>query len=91
MKAKRRVVTASGRPVGAKRTPTARRVRSAIVPAAPRQRVESVASSATARPAVAEVPAAEVDLRVDLGRGLVLPNPVLVASGTFGYLSLIHI
>src|SRR4051794_36789007 len=26
-----------------------------------------------------------VDLRVDLGRGLVLPNPILVASGTFGY------
>lgn len=28
---------------------------------------------------------AEVDLHVDLGRGLVLPNPILVASGTFGY------
>ena len=28
---------------------------------------------------------AAVDLRVDLGRGLVLANPVLVASGTFGY------
>jgi dihydroorotate dehydrogenase (NAD+) catalytic subunit len=28
---------------------------------------------------------AEVDLSVDLGRGLVLPNPILVASGTFGY------
>jgi dihydroorotate dehydrogenase (NAD+) catalytic subunit len=27
----------------------------------------------------------EVDLRVDLGRGLILPNPILVASGTFGY------
>jgi len=26
-----------------------------------------------------------VDLSVDLGRGLVLRNPVLVASGTFGY------
>jgi dihydroorotate dehydrogenase (NAD+) catalytic subunit len=26
-----------------------------------------------------------LDLRVDLGRGLVLPNPVGVASGTFGY------
>ena len=26
-----------------------------------------------------------VDLAVDLGRGLVLPNPVGVASGTFGY------
>ncbi|HSK51654.1 MAG TPA: dihydroorotate dehydrogenase [Clostridia bacterium] len=28
---------------------------------------------------------AAVDLSVDLGRGLVLPNPILVASGTFGY------
>jgi dihydroorotate dehydrogenase (NAD+) catalytic subunit len=28
---------------------------------------------------------AGVDLAVDLGRGLVLPNPILVASGTFGY------
>ena len=26
-----------------------------------------------------------LDLRVDLGRGLRLPTPVLVASGTFGY------
>src|SRR5437588_6530665 len=26
-----------------------------------------------------------LDLRVDLGRGLLLPNPVGVASGTFGY------
>jgi dihydroorotate dehydrogenase (NAD+) catalytic subunit len=30
-------------------------------------------------------PSATVDLSVDLGRGLVLANPVLVASGTFGY------
>jgi dihydroorotate dehydrogenase (NAD+) catalytic subunit len=28
---------------------------------------------------------AVIDLSVDLGRGLVLANPVLVASGTFGY------
>jgi len=33
---------------------------------------------------VTTTPAA-VDLTVDLGRGLVLPNPILVASGTFGY------
>ena len=26
-----------------------------------------------------------VDMSVDLGRGLVLQNPILVASGTFGY------
>ncbi len=29
--------------------------------------------------------ATEVDLTVDLGRGLVLDNPILVAAGTFGY------
>lgn len=28
---------------------------------------------------------ADVDLSVDIGRGLILPNPILVASGTFGY------
>src|SRR3954470_13495686 len=32
-----------------------------------------------------EASAADVDLRVDVGRGLVLSNPLLVASGTFGY------
>jgi dihydroorotate dehydrogenase (NAD+) catalytic subunit len=30
-------------------------------------------------------PATEVEMSVDLGRGLVLANPILVASGTFGY------
>ena len=30
-------------------------------------------------------PDEHVDLSVDLGRGLVLANPILVASGTFGY------
>ena len=35
--------------------------------------------------AAAPVAADSVDLSVDLGRGLVLPNPILVASGTFGY------
>ncbi|MFL5769372.1 MAG: hypothetical protein ACJ765_04775, partial [Chloroflexota bacterium] len=30
-------------------------------------------------------PVVEPDLSVDLGRGLVLANPILVASGTFGY------
>jgi dihydroorotate dehydrogenase (NAD+) catalytic subunit len=31
------------------------------------------------------IPTVDVDLSVDLGRGLVLANPILVASGTFGY------
>jgi dihydroorotate dehydrogenase (NAD+) catalytic subunit len=37
------------------------------------------------RPEPATIAPADVDLTVDLGRGLVLPNPILVASGTFGY------
>ena len=45
--------------------------------------------TATSRPGrvevPVEVPVADVDLSVDLGRGLILPNPILVASGTFGY------
>jgi dihydroorotate dehydrogenase (NAD+) catalytic subunit len=41
--------------------------------------------SVTSPPLPAPVPASDVDLAVDLGRGLVLPNPILVASGTFGY------
>ena len=80
MKAKRRVVT-SGRPAGSARTPSIRRRRQAIEPA----------PAATTRPApgapaeAAPTPPPAVDLSVDLGRGLLLPNPILVASGTFGY------
>jgi dihydroorotate dehydrogenase (NAD+) catalytic subunit len=36
-------------------------------------------------PATESVGERSVDLSVDLGRGLVLENPILVASGTFGY------
>jgi dihydroorotate dehydrogenase (NAD+) catalytic subunit len=32
-----------------------------------------------------DAPDIQIDLSVDLGRGLLLPNPILVASGTFGY------
>jgi dihydroorotate dehydrogenase (NAD+) catalytic subunit len=42
-------------------------------------------ATGAARAMPTAVPASEVDLTVDLGRGLVLPNPILVASGTFGY------
>jgi dihydroorotate dehydrogenase (NAD+) catalytic subunit len=45
----------------------------------------SVRPAPPARPTIVAIPAAEVDLSVDLGRGLVLPNPIMVASGTFGY------
>ncbi len=79
MKSKRRVITTSARPVGAKRQPTVRRARPTIVPVEPTARAE-------ARPAAERVSStAPVDLSVDLGRGLVLANPILVASGTFGY------
>jgi dihydroorotate dehydrogenase (NAD+) catalytic subunit len=40
---------------------------------------------AIASPPDAVEPTTAIDLTVDLGRGLVLPNPILVASGTFGY------
>jgi dihydroorotate dehydrogenase (NAD+) catalytic subunit len=90
VKARRRVVTSStGRVTAAKRQPTVRKIKSAFAPvrsapmaaraAAPAGRV----SPATAPVAVpAEV---DIDLAVDLGRGLLLRNPILVASGTFGY------
>jgi dihydroorotate dehydrogenase (NAD+) catalytic subunit len=84
-------VTSSGRPSSAKRTPTVRRVQSAIVPAAPKRPeagtgapVRVTADPVTTRPAALD-PDQAIDLAVDLGRGLVLPNPILVASGTFGY------
>jgi dihydroorotate dehydrogenase (NAD+) catalytic subunit len=85
MKAKRRVVTASGRPAGAKRQPTVRRHRSAIVPVEPRPKSEARAASAEPAGAPRAPTSLDIDLSVDLGRGLVLPNPILVASGTFGY------
>jgi dihydroorotate dehydrogenase (NAD+) catalytic subunit len=60
-------------------------------PSAPKRPPARVVIGAAAPPASvptaapAPVPASAVDVEVDLGRGLVLPNPVLVASGTFGY------
>ena len=89
----------------AKRRPTVRRIKPAIVsgrrpvtalPAKPGPSAPAAAapSRAPAPARIESVPssrlagfrsAAAVDLSVDLGRGLVLQNPVLVASGTFGY------
>jgi dihydroorotate dehydrogenase (NAD+) catalytic subunit len=80
MRAKRRVVT-SGRPAGASRTPAARRRLTAIEPARPTTPRPGEATP----PRTAPAPPPVVDRSVDLGRGLVLPNPILVASGTFGY------
>ncbi len=90
MKAKKRAVTSPDvRAAAAKRTPTVRRIKPAIV-AAPRLRVPAPPPAAAAAERIRPVPdervgRASVDLSVDLGRGLVLANPVLVASGTFGY------
>jgi len=92
VKAKKRVVTA--RPTA--RTPTVRKIKPAIVPA-PRVAAASGrpvldkptrgsrSSVISGPPEVDALGGGEVDLSVDLGRGLVLPNPILVASGTFGY------
>ena len=55
-------------------------------PQAPRPRpVGAAARDAIPGPGVPAPPSPEPDLSVDLGRGLVLANPILVASGTFGY------
>jgi dihydroorotate dehydrogenase (NAD+) catalytic subunit len=86
MKAKRKVTTAKDVRVAGKRVPTLRKVKpliggsgSTAAPARPR-------TAPRVTPLAAEpVGGSTVDLSVDLGRGLVLPNPILVASGTFGY------
>jgi dihydroorotate dehydrogenase (NAD+) catalytic subunit len=89
------------RPGLAKRRPTVRRIKPAIAPVIRRQPLPSSAGSAgsagSSGQSVSQMraaaqplrepgaPDAAVDLSVDLGRGLVLENPILVASGTFGY------
>ena len=100
MKAKRRVVTASGRPASDRRTPAPPRGRQTIAPAPPREAAQPRIEAVPTRPVVPTRPGGptrpstaraneardiEIDLSVDLGRGLLLPNPILVASGTFGY------
>ncbi len=85
MKARRKVVPG----IGPKRTPTVRTIRPAIRspqgsggrPAAGPSRAAD-ASPAASTDAIGGRP---VDLAVDLGRGLVLANPVLAASGSMGY------
>ncbi len=91
MKAKRRITTSKDVRVGSRRTPTVRKVKPLIgssgtppagAPARPRP-APARSPAVTASPE--RVEAGAVDLSVDLGRGLVLANPILVASGTFGY------
>jgi dihydroorotate dehydrogenase (subfamily 1) family protein len=88
MKAKRKAVTSSPRvaeqkyPTAAKRPP-----RLNLTQTADRGTTGALAAGRVApeRPAPRPIAPSSVDLSVDLGRGLVLPNPILVASGTFGY------
>ncbi len=99
MKARRRVVTGparSGRAPDPKRTPTVRRIRSAIVPAGPASRpLPAAGPGSLAAVAAGSVPAGrgsgepgglDVDLSVALGgrSPLRLRNPILVAAGCAG-------
>jgi dihydroorotate dehydrogenase (NAD+) catalytic subunit len=87
VKARHRVVTSGAAP--AKRRPTVRRIKPAILPAT--RRVAPPPPAAPTWTGSGERDGARsgidlpVDLSVDLGRGLRLANPILVASGTFGY------
>jgi dihydroorotate dehydrogenase (NAD+) catalytic subunit len=83
VKAKRRAVTSSPR-VAQQKYPTAARRPVPPVTGGGAPVVASRRSNGRAAK-TASVAADAVDLTVDLGRGLVLPNPILVASGTFGY------
>jgi dihydroorotate dehydrogenase (NAD+) catalytic subunit len=88
VKAKRRVTTTPDvRPAGPGRTSTARRPTAAIVSTARPTTDPRIAPSPARLDPAEERPAATtaVDLSLDLGRGLILANPILVASGTFGY------
>ncbi len=78
MKSKRRITTArDARPSMPSRVSMDRKARSrGGAPA----RVAPVIS-----PTAEREPVLHVDLSVDLGRGLVLQNPILAAAGTFGY------
>ncbi len=86
MRPKRRAITSESRPPGARRTPTARRTRPPV--AAPPPTRATATGDRAPRAAAGPAPLGPddpVDTSVDLGRGLVLANPILVASGTFGY------
>jgi dihydroorotate dehydrogenase (NAD+) catalytic subunit len=97
VKARRRVVTTAASTGPARRRPTIRRIKPAIAPLERRDgptggqlpaaslRTPAPESGATAAEAVSPGAKRDIDLSVDLGRGLLLRNPLLVASGTFGY------
>jgi dihydroorotate dehydrogenase (NAD+) catalytic subunit len=84
VKAKRRAITASPR-VAEQKYPTAPK-RPVSTGTGRRSSAATIDPAASPRREPPDRVAAEsVDLSVDLGRGLILPNPILVASGTFGY------
>jgi dihydroorotate dehydrogenase (NAD+) catalytic subunit len=87
VKAKRKVTTSRDvRVASPRRTPTVRTVKPLLGGSARRPAVaQATGPIAPAGPPADPITATPVDLSVDLGRGLVLPNPLLVASGTFGY------
>jgi dihydroorotate dehydrogenase (NAD+) catalytic subunit len=78
LKAKRRVTTAIDARPSKPRRPSA-------PPRAPERSGPIGANARTGATPAEREPVVDVDLSVDLGRGLVLANPILVASGTFGY------
>jgi dihydroorotate dehydrogenase (NAD+) catalytic subunit len=85
LKQKRRITTSrDARPSMPSRIPMDRKRRGPRPSTALRPPATFSPSSAPDA-AVAPPLTAEPDLSVDLGRGLVLANPILVASGTFGY------
>jgi dihydroorotate dehydrogenase (NAD+) catalytic subunit len=81
VKAKRKAIVGAPRRGGIRRDPEPPRTSKTTGSAARPARAIAVAPVEVPAPVRAE----DVDLSVDLGRGLVLPNPILVASGTFGY------
>ena len=89
MKARRRV----GPDGRSTRTPTVRRIKPAIVAVSRRTPAPGrpVAAASTPHavqpgsPALDALGGHPVDLAVDLGRGLVIANPLLAAAGPFGY------
>jgi len=85
MKARRRVVTTPGPAAPTRRTPTVRKLKSAFVPVRPKPSAQAVTTRIVAPSRDSEGGPSIVDLSVEIGRGLMLPNPIMVASGTFGY------
>lgn len=72
-------------PVPRSRAPSGAGPRDGLAPASPPASASSAAAPRSGSPSLDALGGRPVELAVDLGRGLVLPNPVIVASGPFGY------